>query len=225
MEKIVITTMNQKSMGKSTIAMALAGHFYFNRNQRVLVIDADEEQLTSFREYQRSQANGEYNTFDVIDWSIRNGKRFRERVGDVWGDYDIFIIDTPGSLIDFSSKGEIAKMSDLILVPISPKRYDVDSFKIFTNKIKPELGKNTDLKFIRNYHAPHLINWKEHEQEYEGNYGGFTYLDSGIPDKQDYSRFLWLLEANNDQHWTNFYNEIERLLTDKKLWQKNQHHN
>lgn len=217
MDKYIIMTMNQKSMGKSTIALALGSHFCYNRGLRVLMIDTDNTQHTIYRKFKREPpANGQ---LKVVSWQMSDFEVFNDHLDTEWQNFDIFIIDTPGSLLDFEDKKDISQMTDLILVPTSPREFDVDSFIKFIGKVKPHIEEGTTLKIVRNFYDSRNVDWKMHDEAFKGVYQGFGYLNSNIPERREYSRYEWTREPNNDQYWTDFYKEIELTLNDKETWQ------
>lgn len=113
----IVPVVNQKGgVGKSTVVMNLAA--VAAERQRVLVVDADHLQQTATSWAAAGEAAGRELPFDfdAVDDPALIGRLRGLR------DYDLVLIDTPGSLAE-SERPRIAAaldVADLVIMPIEP---------------------------------------------------------------------------------------------------------
>lgn len=161
----IISVANQKGgVGKSTLAMLLAG-VYAHRGWKVLVVDADP-QATATR---WASAAPEDEPFPAtVSGLAAAGEKIHREVRKYVGDYDIIFIDCPPAVespVPLSS----FMIADLVLVPVLPSPADVWATRaiealieraqdfneslqarIVPNRVKDTTIARESMKFLRN---------------------------------------------------------------------------
>jgi len=140
----IISCINQKGgSGKSTVAMTLAPSFG-ERGYKVLVIDGDM-QGTAMQWYS-SVPEGEKFAAVVVNLS-HAGEKIGAAMQAHRSEYDIIIIDTPGSLRDKLPTAALVQ-SDLALVPVLPAASDLWATAQVQELVGQAQGMNPSLKVL-----------------------------------------------------------------------------
>lgn len=149
-----IAVVNRKGgSGKTTTVMNLAG-VLAGEGFKVLVVDTDTQKSCDVWATQ-AERNGVELPFDVAaDTDLDNLARMRQL------DYDIVLIDTPGSLEAQTERlGFIAEQSDFVIIPFEPAPLEIPPtrdmanavplahdvpFRVLVNRIDPQHVKTRD---------------------------------------------------------------------------------
>lgn len=109
----VVAVANQKGgVGKTTVTMQVAA--VLARRYRVLMVDVDPQQ---------SSAWWAENAGDALpfDYSATRTLADVARLRELGGDYDVTIVDTPGSLEDVRTLETVLDLADFAVVPMPPE--------------------------------------------------------------------------------------------------------
>ncbi|MDR2936396.1 MAG: AAA family ATPase, partial [Rikenellaceae bacterium] len=143
-QTVLIAFSNQKGgVGKSTIAVTLAGYLHYTMGKNVAIIDCDSGQHSLNRlrdsEKQTLEKVDDYKIMMMEQWERihkkaypileSNPQRVRRDIDALLAsdvEYDIIFIDLPGSI---STEGVLSTIVnvDYVLVPIVPDRFDMRS--------------------------------------------------------------------------------------------------
>lgn len=147
----IITCGNMKGgVGKSSLTSIFATYIHNILKESVLVIDADDMQQTisTIRKDEISKGSPKEHLFPVIESNSINASEWVEKFIE---EYDYIFIDLPGNL---KQQGVINAylMADLIIVPTSLSKEDIDASMIFLNIImkdiipaRKEIGLDTEV--------------------------------------------------------------------------------
>ncbi|GGD86813.1 hypothetical protein GCM10007269_32120 [Microbacterium murale] len=114
----IISVVNQKGgMGKTTVAMQLAAAL--SRRHRVLVVDVDPQQSTVWW-----AENAERHL--PFDFAGSQHSSVLSRLSYLDREYDVVIVDTPGSLEDPHTLEVVVDASDFVIVPLTPEPLAVE---------------------------------------------------------------------------------------------------
>jgi chromosome partitioning protein len=112
----VVAIAGQKGgVGKTTTAMNLAA--VLAEHARVLVVDVDAQQKNAT---DWAEAGGEAIPFD---FTSEDDPRVLSKVRQ--GDYDVIVVDTPGSLRDGDVLGAVLDSTDFVVLPMEPATLSV----------------------------------------------------------------------------------------------------
>jgi chromosome partitioning protein len=126
----IIAVANQKGgVGKTTVTMQLAA--IMSRRLRVLVVDVDPQQSTVWwAENARARL--------PFDFAGNQHPNVLARMRDLGVDYDVVIVDTPGSLEDTPRLETALDASDFVIVPMTPEPLAVEpTMRTITRLIEP----------------------------------------------------------------------------------------
>lgn len=176
---IVIAIGNLKGgMGKSVITRYLASFLHDNTDLSVLVVDADDDQMTimsqRIRELNQMIAAGElsdeddHESYDCVHIpSSEFGKKCENVLMD---EYDIIFVDLPGNLKQEGVKTSYL-LADMIFIPVDTSEDGIDSTVKYLSYMNEEilprrekLGLNTTYKWFFNNVNIQLSEFKEYNE-------------------------------------------------------------
>lgn len=118
----IIAVVNQKGgVGKTTVAMNVAGCIANTTKSKVLVADADPQGSAS--QWSASASDDKPFPASVIGMSNSGAKTHRE-IKKFVSDYDFIIVDCPPA-VDTTSQQSILLVSDIALIPTIPNPIDL----------------------------------------------------------------------------------------------------
>lgn len=251
-ETIIITVANQKGgVGKSTITALLATSFHHLSDVSVCIIDCDHQQtLLRMRErdlkyvallrqeYEEAKQEGiavedlpegiDAPVYPVIKAEL---DKLVDMLKEVSAQYDVIFLDVPG-LLDFGGElseatktilKQIYLSTDMLLIPLTPSRLDIDSTQQFVDysnevvKLKRAHGLDMKLYAVVN-RANRTIENKYLADVAETE--GLHLFDTRIRDltryKRDVSTILPIYTSEEDEVYrlaSELYNEIEKTLS------------
>lgn len=113
--RIVAIAGQKGGVGKTTTTMNLAA--VLSEHARVLVVDVDAQQQNAT---EWAEAGGEAIPFD---FASEDDPRILSQLRSA--DYDVILVDTPGSLRDGDVLGAVLDSSDFVVLPIEPASLSV----------------------------------------------------------------------------------------------------
>jgi len=151
----VISVANQKGgVGKTTVTMQLAA--IMSRRLRVLVVDVDPQQSTVWwAENARTRI--------PFDFAGNQHPNVLGRMRELGVDYDVVLVDTPGSLEDTPRLETALDASDFVIVPMTPEPLAVEpTMRTITRLIEPRhLRHAVLLNRIDSRSRAQLSGWRE----------------------------------------------------------------
>lgn len=125
----IVAVANQKGgVGKTTVVMQLAAAL--SRRGRVLVVDVDRQQSTAWWAENVQALPFEY--------AGNQNPRVLAQLRDLRADYDVILVDTPGSLEDTPVLEAVLDAADFVLVPLTPEPLAVEpTIRTITRLIEP----------------------------------------------------------------------------------------
>lgn len=134
-----ISIINQKGgTCKTTLAINLA--YYLSQKRRVVLIDSDPQR--SARKWHSKSGGSILTVFDMND-----AKTLQVDLKAIEKNYDVIIIDGPCGLTGLSSA--IIRLSDLVLIPITPSNFDLDATVSAVQLVKYRQEENEGLPLAR----------------------------------------------------------------------------
>lgn len=135
--KIIIIGNLKGGVGKSSLTSMFATYIHRVMKEPVVVIDADDDQKTirTIREDEISQGADENNLFPILN---SNSIDAPDSVRFLLDDYKYIFIDLPGNLKQEGVKNSYL-MADLIIIPTSLSKEDLDSTIKFITYLNAEI--------------------------------------------------------------------------------------
>ena len=150
---VIIAFTNQKGgVGKSTVAVNLAGYLYYVMGKELAIIDCDPGQLSLVRlrerEKQAVEKVDQYKEMIMLQWERLKKKAYpliSSSPKAVKGDiqellssdtrYDLIIIDLPGTI---STEGVLSTIvnADYVMTPLVADRFDMQSTLGFASAVR-----------------------------------------------------------------------------------------
>jgi chromosome partitioning protein len=110
----VVSVLNEKGgVGKTTTAMSLAAVAAEKMKARVLLVDVDPQSGSSLRWAEQAEENGVTLPFD---FTAEHDERLLSQIR-LLPDYDIVVVDTPGSLENLGRVQTVIEASDYVIMP------------------------------------------------------------------------------------------------------------
>ena len=125
--------------GKTTISVNLAVELAI-RNKDVLLVDADDQGTATDFAALRNQQGENIESYTSIQLS---GKSVREQVVKLKDKFDYIVIDTGGR--DTTSQRAALSISDVLLVPLAPRSFDVWTLDLISALIEEVSAINPSL--------------------------------------------------------------------------------
>ncbi len=117
----VVAYINGKGgVGKSTKALNTTDHFA-QKGAKVLLIDADRQQSIGRALEKRKDAETKFTFIPLVNETVH------KQVTRMQDDYDLIVIDTPGSMENLSITRSIMAVSDLVVVPVGPSMVELEA--------------------------------------------------------------------------------------------------
>jgi cellulose biosynthesis protein BcsQ len=152
----VIGLVNQKGgAGKTTISLMLAGFLNYYKGKKILFIDADEDQLSVFKQRQEEKHLLESKSGGALRQIVENQKNNElydvlpitrmedlQKIDDMVSEreYDYMIIDTKGAVSEKLLK--LISIMDIIFIPVAPTQLSARSTNYTTEMLKKIKYKN-----------------------------------------------------------------------------------
>ena len=126
----VVAVANQKGgVGKTTVTMQLGAAL--SRRHRVLVVDVDPQQSTV---WWADNAAAQL----PFDFAGQQHPTALTRIARLGSEYDVVIVDTPGSLEDTQILETVLDAADFVVVPMTPESLAVEpTMRTITRLIEP----------------------------------------------------------------------------------------
>ncbi|MBW9108985.1 ParA family protein [Microbacterium trichothecenolyticum] len=126
----VIAIANQKGgVGKTTVAMQVGAEL--SRRHRVLVVDVDRQQSTVW--WAENVRDGL-----PFDFAGSQHPNMLSRLRELGADYEVVLVDTPGSLEDTAVLETVLDAADFALIPVTPEPLAVEpTLRTLSRLIEP----------------------------------------------------------------------------------------
>ena len=125
--------------GKTTVATSFA--CIAAGQGKVLLVDADDQKTASDFTSVRNQDHSEAPSYTCIRLT---GKNVRSEILKIAGDYDHVVIDTGGR--DTTSQRAALSLSDILLIPFSPRSFDIWTMDQVSSLVEEMSAVNPGLK-------------------------------------------------------------------------------
>ncbi|MDQ7876587.1 ParA family protein [Microbacterium sp. QXD-8] len=126
----IVAVANQKGgVGKTTVTMQVAAEL--SRRHRVLVVDVDRQQSTVWWAENASDRM-------PFDFAGSQHPNMLSRLRELRADYELVLVDTPGSLEDTAVLETVLDAADYALVPVTPEPLAVEpTLRTLSRLIEP----------------------------------------------------------------------------------------
>ena len=216
-DTVLVAVCNQKGgVGKSTMTIMLAGYYHYLKGLNVAVIDCDYPQYSLVRMKERDMRTVEHSeyfkqlmvsqyerinkkAYTIVGSKAENARDAAEKLKKN-GDYDLIVVDLPGTVNSSGVINTIVNM-DYVITPIIPDRIVMQSSLSFSTTVWDYAKANKDTPLQK-----FLFFWTRKDTrastEVFDAYNiilqklEFTVLDTVIPETNRYNKELSLATRN-----------------------------
>ncbi len=158
---VLVAICNQKGgVGKSTMTIMLAGYYHYLKGLNVAVIDCDYPQYSLVRMKERDMRtveNSEYlkqlmmsqyeriqkRAYTIVGSKAEDARETADKLVES-GDYDLIIVDLPGTVNSAGVISTIVNM-DYVITPIVPDRIVMQSSLLFSTTVLEYIKGNKEI--------------------------------------------------------------------------------
>lgn len=159
-DTVLVAVCNQKGgVGKSTMTIMLAGYYHYLKGLNVAVIDCDYPQYSLVRMKERDMRTVEHSeyfkqlmvsqyerinkkAYTIVGSKAENARDAAEKLKKN-GDYDLIVVDLPGTVNSSGVINTIVNM-DYVITPIIPDRIVMQSSLSFSTTVWDYAKANKD---------------------------------------------------------------------------------